>query len=222
MKRLFTALMLACLAWPAEAGTRVWGFYGWGPDRWSGGIDQIAAQARTIPNVQEVRLYDYIYTQQVANEISATPRGTRIVVYGYSCGANSTTLIGTAFNGRRPIAVIGMQPSIWCGGSPSLTPNVLAQNTYASCWKTLGLGCQTWGGNPHYLRQIYRNEWHGQADTDPAYQQDVLSAINRIANPGGGHHCDPTHHHCHAHTVIIHHTATGEITHHVIHHVPIR
>jgi hypothetical protein len=217
MKTILVIISLLWLVDPAQAGTKVWGFRGWGPAGWSEGVDQIAAQARTIPNVISVRVFPYTYTQQVANEIAATPHGTRIVVYGYSCGGNSATLIGTAFAGHRNInAVLGMQPSLWCGGTPNLTQNVgYAQNTYAPCWMTLGLGCQQWSG-ARRLYQIERPEWHGQADTDYDYQQDVLSAINTVASAGGG--CPPQAHRCHGHTLIIHRPAEGESRVILLHH----
>src|SRR6516164_4580709 len=131
---IFLALAIVLfLGKVAHAGTKVWGFRGWGPAGWSEGVDQIAQQAATIHNVTSVRVFNYYDTQQVANEIAATPHGTRVVVYGYSCGRNSATLIGTAFTVRRNVnAVLGMQPSIWCGGTPNLSNNVgYAQNTYA-------------------------------------------------------------------------------------------
>jgi hypothetical protein len=213
--RIALAILLTCLTWPATAGTKVWGFRGWGLPGWSEGVDQIAQQAATIHNVTSVRVFNHYDTQRVADEIAATPHGTRVVVYGYSCGGNAATLIGTAFAGRRNInAVLGMQPSIWCGGTPRLTENVgYGQNTYAPCLMTLGLGCQQWSG-ARRLYQIERPEWHGQADTDPDYQNDVLSAINTVANP----QCDPARHHCHGHTVIIHRPAEGESRFIVLHH----
>ena len=211
------AIVLIASIWAlqAHAGTAVWGFRGWGLPGWSEGVDQIAQQAASIHNVTSVRVYNYYQTQEVANEIAATPHGTRVVVYGYSCGANSSTVIGTSFAGRRNInAVLGMQPSIWCGGTPHLGQNVgYGQNTYAPCWMTLGLGCQQWSG-ARRLYQIERPEWHGQADTDPDYQSDVLSAINTVANP----QCDPARHHCHGHTVIIHRPAEGGTRFVVLHH----
>ena len=212
---IFLALAIVLfLGKVAHAGTKVWGFRGWGPVGWSEGVEQIAQQAATIHGVTSVRVFPYTYTQQVADEIAATPHGTRVVVYGYSCGANSSTLIGTAFAGRRNInAVLGMQPSIWCGGTPALTSNVgYAQNTFAPCWMTLGLGCQQWSG-ARRLYQIERPEWHGQADTDPDYQADVLSAINTVAGA-----CPPQAHRCHGHTVIIHRPAEGESRVVVLHH----
>jgi len=134
-KYLYAFLVLVTSASPAFAGTKGWGFRGWGLPGWSEGVDQIAQQAAHIHNVTSVRVYNYYQTQEVANEIAATPHGTRVVVYGYSCGANSSTIIGTSFAGRRNInAVLGMQPSIWCGGTPNLSQNVgYAQNTYAPC-----------------------------------------------------------------------------------------
>jgi hypothetical protein len=217
--RILLALLLMCLSWPAIAGTKVWGFRGAGFAVWSEGVDQIAEQARHIPNVTSVRVFNYYETQQVYDEIAATPHGTRVAVYGYSCGANAATVIGTAFAGRRNInEVLGMQPSIWCGGTPQLSQNVgYGQNTYAPCWSNFGLGCQQWSG-ARRLSQTERLSRHLLADTDPAYQADVLGAIDYLANYNVS--CDPHRHHCHAHTVIIHRTAEGELTHHVIHHAP--
>src|SRR5215469_11002107 len=94
------SLVAACTSAHA-AGTKVWGFRGAGFEGWSQGVDQIAEQARYIPNVVSVRVFNYYETQQVYDEIAATPHGTRVAVYGYSCGANAATLIGTAFSGRR-------------------------------------------------------------------------------------------------------------------------
>src|SRR6516164_3918764 len=211
------AILLALTATQANAGTKVWGFRGAGFAVWSEGVDQIAEQARHIPNVTSVRVFNYYQTQEVYDEIAATPHGTRVAVYGYSCGANAATLIGTAFAGRRNInEVIGMQPSIWCGGSPNLTQNVgYAQNTYAPCWATLGLGCQQWSG-ARRLSQTERLSRHLYADTDPAYQADVLGAIDYLANYQ--HQCDQARHHCHGHTVIVHRPAEGESRVIVLHH----
>jgi hypothetical protein len=210
-------IALLLLATPAYGGTKVWGFRGAGFAVWSEGVDQIAEQARHIPNVTSVRVFNYYQTQEVYDEIAATPHGTRVAVYGYSCGANAATLIGTAFANRRNInEVLGMQPSIWCGGSPNLTQNVgYAQNTYAPCWSNFGLGCQQWSG-ARRLHQQERLSRHLLADTDPAYQADVLGAIDYLANyqlP-----CDPARHACHGHTVIIHRPHEGEPRFIVLHH----
>src|SRR5215831_2425260 len=99
-----TTLLLAVLmGGNAYGGTKVWGFRGAGFMVWSEGVDQIAEQARHIPGVTSVRVFNYYQTQEVANEIAAAPHGTRVAVYGYSCGANAATVIGTSFAGRRNI-----------------------------------------------------------------------------------------------------------------------
>jgi hypothetical protein len=216
MIRILAILLGVLLVTPADAATSVWGFRGWGLPGWSRGVDQIARQARHIPNVTSVRVYNYYDTQRVADEIRRAPG--KVVIFGYSCGANASVVTANAFQYQRNIdAVLGMQPSIWCGGGyeTAVLDNVgYAQNTFASCIQTLGLGCQRWYGARH-LRQIYRAARHGQADTDPAYQQDVLRAINLVANGGT---CDPARHHCHGHTLIVHRAPGGGTTHTLIHH----
>ena len=197
-----------------NAETKVWGFRGAGFEFWSQGVDQIAEQARHIHGVTDVRVFNYYETQQVYDEVAATPHGTRVAIYGYSCGANAATLIGTGFAGRRNInEVLGMQPSVWCGGSPHLTQNVgYAQNTFAPCWATLGLGCQQWSG-ARRLHQIERLSRHLYADEDPAYQQDVLGAIDYLAN-----YQVPCEHCAHGHTLIVHRAPGGGVTHTLVHH----
>jgi hypothetical protein len=218
----FAALTLAiALLWCAPAlaqhgSTQVWGFRGAGLAGWSEGVDQIAEQARQIPGVTSVRVFPYYETQQVYDEIASTPHGTRVAVYGYSCGANASTLIGTAFAGRRNInEVLGMQPSVWCGGSPNLTRNVgFALNVYAPCWSNFGLGCQQWTG-ARRLSQVEHIARHLQADTDPFYQQQVLGSISYLA--GYQVPCPPEAHRCHGHTLIIHRAPGGGLTHTLIH-----
>jgi hypothetical protein len=169
----------------AHAATRVWGFYGWGDNVFgsSSGVDDIAATARHIPHVASVHVLNYWETQRAADEISATPRGDRIVLYGYSCGGNAVTTIAYAFNGHRHIDLAAIQPSIWCGGH-QITPNVpYAQQTYAGCIITLGLGCRRWhpvpGNHVSDIVRIRRPSLHSRADNDPAAQRDVLSVIAR-------------------------------------------
>jgi hypothetical protein len=218
MRWLGAFITLLFLTIPAPAAdTKVWGFRGAGFFWWSEGVDQIAEQARHIPHVTSVRVFPYYETQRVYDEIAATPSGTRIAVYGYSCGANAATLIGTAFAGRRNInEVLGMQPSVWCGGSPNLTQNVgFALNVYAPCWSNFGLGCQQWSG-ARRLQQVEHIARHLQADTDPFYQEQVLGSIEYLANYQPS--CDSARHRCHSHTLVVHRTPSGERRSVLIHH----
>jgi hypothetical protein len=217
---LLLCLVLAVLVLPAQAGTKVWGFRGAGFEGWSEGVDQIAEQARHIPNVTGVAVYNYYETQIVYDQIiaaKAADRRVRIAIYGYSCGANAAVLVGNAVRGNIN-EVLGMQPSIWCGGGVvnTLNRNIgYGQNTFS--WLTFGLGAQQWSG-ARRLSQIERRAQHLQADTDPAYQQDVLGAIDYLANyqvPPPP--CDPARHRCHGHTLIIHRAPGGGLSGMLIH-----
>ncbi|HEX3523623.1 MAG TPA: hypothetical protein VHT52_16225, partial [Stellaceae bacterium] len=175
----------------ASAATRVWGFYGWGDNAFgtSSGVDDIAVAAGRLPHVVSVRVLRYWETQRAADEIMAAPRHDRIVIYGYSCGANAVTTIAFGLHGHRHLDLAGIQPSIWCGGH-NITPNVpYAQQTFAGCIITLGLGCRRWhpvpGNTVSDIVRIRRPSLHSWADTDPAAQRDVLSVIAR--EPGLRH-----------------------------------
>jgi hypothetical protein len=191
---IIAAIVIATFAFarPARAAeplTRVWGLYGWG-DNWRGtsrGVDEIAEQARTIPNVESVIVHNYWETQLTADEILMAPAETRIIVYGYSCGANAATTIAHGLDGYRDkLTILGIQPSLWCGGD-NLGGNVLyGQATVGKCAQTLGLGCKRYLGNQSFngtILNISRPELHSQADTDPDAQQDVLNAILETAAP---------------------------------------
>jgi hypothetical protein len=191
MRKLALALIFVLLAVSTARAqtTRVWGLYGYG-DNWHGtsaGIDEIAVQAREIPGVEFVHVYSYWETQRVADEIMESPADVRIVIYGYSCGANSMTSIAKGLDGYRNIDTLaGIQQSLWCGGD-TLGGNVTyGQMTYGGCGKTVGLGCkklmanQAFGGT---ILNIRRDDLHSQADNDPDAQQDVLDAIFETAAP---------------------------------------
>lgn len=174
--------ILLILTIQAFASTRVWMMYGMGDNFFgsSAGIDQIAARARTFPNVASVRVFNYYQTQQIANEIMAAPRADHIVIVGYSCGANAASTIGYGLNGHRTVTIATIQPSLWCGGYP-ITNNVpYAQETYGGCILTLGFGCLQYQGVPGYtgrIVRIKRPDLHPFADLDPNAQNDVLSVI---------------------------------------------
>jgi len=185
MSRLFISLIALLLAWPAQAGTRVWLMYGWGDNAFgsSSGIDEIAARARTIPGVTHVTVRNYWDTTTIYSEVLASPSTDRIVLGGYSCGANSATVVARAlWQAHRTVHTIAnIQMSLYCGGD-ALESNVhYGQSTYnADCRQTLGLGCKPLEPAPSFagtINNINRPDSHGYADNDPATQQDVLAAI---------------------------------------------
>jgi len=181
--RLLLAALLLCLAWPAWGATDVWLFYGWGPDGWSSGIDQIARRVRTLRGVNSVHVYDYRETQRAYNEAVATPHEHALVFVGYSCGGNATLAVaGALLQNNRNAHVIALQPSVWCGRYATTGNMRYVQDTWSG--GTFGLGSYMPEGPPaHYTTFIERRNRHGAADTDPLYQRDATFAVGAIADP---------------------------------------
>lgn len=196
MKRLFAIAFLLMLAGCAGtttyldgnmmSGTHVYLMRGMGPSVWSYGVDEIGQAAAKIPGVTGVAVYDYTQDQEIVDEIAVEPPSVRVVVGGYSCGANTTTVVGAAV--KRLIQMIAViQASVWCGGT-YLTPNVLkVQETYNPNFaETFGLGAYQLqpgpGFNPANETFIVRPDCHPCADTDPDAQNDVLDAIREATS----------------------------------------
>src|SRR6516162_11538885 len=108
----------------ANAATDVWLFYGWGPNGWSSGIDQIARRVRTLRGINSVHVYDYRETQRAYNEAIASPHEHSLAFVGYSCGGNAALAVGGSLaHNNRTAHIIALQPSVWCGRYPT-TPNM--------------------------------------------------------------------------------------------------
>ncbi len=185
MKKLILAVaLLVLLPVQADAETRVWLMRGMGGN-WGGlapGVDNIAALERRIPGVTSVRVFEYTQTQQIADEIVRTPARVNVVIGGYSCGANSATVIASVM--RRPVNVEAIQASVWCGGV-SLGPAVMrAQETYnPQCLWTFGLGCKKFVAGPGFHGQlllINRPDGHLKADDDPDAQADMVRFVRMV------------------------------------------
>lgn len=180
LKMMALVLSIVLLSFSARAATDVFLFYGWGPNGWSSGIDQIARRVRSLRGVNSVHVYDYRDTQRAYNEAMASPREHSVAFVGYSCGGNAALAVGGAVT--RTSHVIALQPSVWCGRY-STTPNMrYFQDSWSS--GTFGLGSYQPEGPPaHYTVFIERPNPHGAADTDPLYQRDAVYAVGAVADP---------------------------------------
>ena len=182
---IIAVLFGAAIVTRGHAATRVWLMYGWGDNVFgsSSGIDEIAARARTIPGVVQVNVRNYWDTQTIYNEVMASPAADRIVLGGYSCGANSATVVARSLwqAGRKAHTIANIQMSKWCGGDALESNVAYGQSTYnADCRQTWGLGCKPLEPAPSFLGHIVninRPDSHGAADNDPTTQNDVLKAI---------------------------------------------
>jgi hypothetical protein len=179
--------LLASIGQASAQETDVWLFYGAGPHSLSSGIDQIARKARPLAGVSRVTVLDYRSTQTAYDQVLATPSSHTVILGGYSCGSSSALVVARALAGLRNVAIIGLQPSLWCGRYET-TPNIVyAQATTGTCWQTGGLGCARYQGAAQHTVLIERPQRHLQADQDPDYQRDMLFAIAAIAKPSRRH-----------------------------------
>jgi len=181
--RIIATLLLILSSIPAYAATDVSLFYGWGPNGWSSGIDQIARRVRTLRGVNSVHVYDYRETQRAYQEAAASPREHSLAFVGYSCGGNAALAVGGALlQNSRTAHVIALQPSVWCGRYAT-TPNMrYFQDSWSS--GTFGLGSYMPEGPPAgYTVFVERPNPHGAADTDPLYQRDAVFAVGAVADP---------------------------------------
>jgi hypothetical protein len=156
----------------------------------AGGMDAIGAKVAKIQGVTRVDVFEYYQTQDVANEIMATPSGVRQVIVGFSCGANAAPVVAAAI--QRPIAgVFVIQPSTWCGGGPVSANVQRAQETYnPACGETFGLGCKLLdlapGFNPSNFTVIQRPDCHICSDRDPDAVNDIVLAVRSVTTPRAG------------------------------------
>jgi hypothetical protein len=179
MKTVILAFMLT-LASPAAAATDVVLMYGWGPNGWSAGIDQIARKARTLRGVHATWVGDYTQTQAAYDWLRSRPAEHSLICVGYSCGGNASLITCGSLN--RPTHVIMLQPSVWCGRHGTTPQMVHVQDTWSS--GNFGLGAYQPEPVPaQYTTFIQRDHYHGAADTDPLYQRDALTAIGAVADP---------------------------------------
>ena len=179
MRALIVALVLLTSAWPAFGATDVWLFYGWGPDGWSSGIDQIARRVRTLRGVHSVHVSDYRATQDAYNFLVSRPAEHSVMTVGYSCGGNAALSVAGSL--RRTTHVVMLQPSEWCGRYETTPAMRYVQDSWSS--RTWGLGSYMPEGPPAgYTVFVERPNPHGAADTDPLYQRDAVYAVGAVAD----------------------------------------
>lgn len=176
-------LLLALSPLSARAAADVWLFYGAGPHGFSTGIDQIARRVRTLRGVETVHVSDYRDTQAAYDFLRQTRSEHSIAIVGYSCGGNASLAVGGALrNNHRPVHVIMLQPSVWCGRYSTTDNMRYVQDTWS--YGTGGLGSYQPEGPPAgYTMFIQRPDRHLYADEDPLYQRDAVFAVGAVADP---------------------------------------
>ena len=138
MKRRSIAIALCCslVCSPAWAKTFVGVLYPlFGPVAAIGLFD-LVSELRWMPDV-EVATYLHQSWPSLVKDINRQPEGTRILVIGYSLGANNAVLVANTAN--RVDSLIALQPSMFTS-NPSVTGNVgrIIEIYNPNPWMTFG------------------------------------------------------------------------------------
>lgn len=186
MKRfLIAAVLTVALMVQALADTWVVAAYGAGGRMFSPGVDTTVTLLRKIPGVTVFGPYQYGDVAAMGAQLRKAPAGTKLVSFGYSCGAGSAPGVAAAAAPRRVAAVIGIQSSAFCSPYPVPANADSAQLTYnPNCWATLWLGCAVWATAPGFQKSqfvlIVRPDSHAWADNDPDAQADVARKVKAV------------------------------------------
>jgi hypothetical protein len=143
------------------------------------GLVEFVAELQSMPDV-EVVTYWHPEWSSLVDDINHQSEGTRILVIGYSLGANNTVLV--ANNTNYIDSIIALQPSIFTSNTP-LTGNVgrIVEIYNPNPLMTFGgMGSQKLiGANIEY---IVNNDSHIGAPFNPEFRNLVKSEITRLSN----------------------------------------
>ena len=180
MQKRSIALALCCclVCSPAWATTFIgvlWPLFG---PLAAPGLVEFVAELQSIPDV-EVVTYLHPEWASLVDDINHQSQGTRILVIGYSLGANNAVLV--ANNTNYIDSIIALQPSIFTSNTP-LTGNVgrIVEIYNPNPLMTFGgMGSQKLiGANIEY---IVNNDSHIGAPFNPEFRNLVKSEIARLS-----------------------------------------
>jgi hypothetical protein len=180
MTKRSIALALCCclICSPAAAKTFVavlWPMFG--PIA-APGLVELVAELKELPNV-EVATYLHQSWPSLVEDINHQPQGTRIVVVGYSLGANATVFV--ANNANYVDSIIALQPSMF-SWNPSVTGKVgrLIEIYNPNPVMTFGgMGSKKLVGEN--IEYIANNDSHPGAQYNAEFRSLVKSEIARLS-----------------------------------------
>ena len=180
MKKRSIALALCCclVCSPAWAKTFVGVLYPlFGPVA-AIGLVELVAELKAMPDV-EVATYLHQSWPSLVDDINRQPRGTHILIVGYSLGANNAVLV--ANNTNHVDTIIALQPSMFTS-NPSVTGNVgrIIEIYNPNPWMTFGgMGSQKLVG-PN-IEYVVNNDSHPGAQFNSEFHDLVKSEIARLS-----------------------------------------
>jgi Cache 3/Cache 2 fusion domain len=177
---IFTLCVCLVLATFAHAETLVVLLEGLGGRISSPGIISLQEELSVIPNtIVALPLAQHNWRDAVKLIKQQRPE-TKIVLIGYSLGANNSTYI--AKNVKHVDELIAIQASVW-GPATTLEENVnKAIEIYnPRFWRTAGLGAKRLVGI--HFSYIANSDSHFYADDDPDVHNFVFNEVRKLADP---------------------------------------
>ena len=174
---LFVCLVLATFAY---AESLVVLLEGLGGRVTSPGIVSLQEELSTIPNtIVALPLAQHNWRDAVKLIKQQKPE-TKIVVIGYSLGANNSTYV--AQNVKHVDELIAIQASVW-GQATAVGENVdKAIEIYnPKFWRTAGLGAKRLVGI--HFSYVANSDSHFYADDDPEVHKFVFNEVKKLADP---------------------------------------
>lgn len=177
---IFTLCVCLVLATFAHAETLIVLLEGLGGRVSSPGIVSLQEELSVIPNtIVALPLAQHNWRDAVKLIKQQRPE-TKIILIGYSLGANNSTYI--AKNVKHVDELIAIQASVW-GPTTALEENVdKAIEIYnPRFWRTAGLGAKRLVGI--HFSYIANSDSHFYADDDPDVHNFVFNEVRKLADP---------------------------------------
>jgi hypothetical protein len=178
--RLAALCVCFVLATGARAETLVVLLEGLGGRITSAGIVSLQKELSAIPNTIVPPPIAKSKWRSAVKLIEHHEPGTKLVLIGYSLGANNSTYITTKV--KHVDALIAIQPSLW-GPSVAIGEYVdKAIEIYnPRFWRTAGLGAKRLVGV--HFSYITNNDSHPYAHKDPQVHKFIFNEVKTIADP---------------------------------------
>ena len=178
VKKRSIALCCSLVASPVWAKTFVGVLYPLFGPMAAIGLVQLADELKTMPDV-EVATYLHQSWKALVDDINRQPKGTHILIVGYSLGANNTILV--ANNTSYVDSIIALQPSMLTS-QESLTGKVgkIIEIYNPNRWMTFGgMGSQKLDA-PN-IEYIVNNDSHPGAQFNEQFRGVVKSELARLS-----------------------------------------
>ena len=153
--------------------------HGLGGASTSPGIDRLHDEVKAMsPDIAVLPVYDQAQWQAAEAAIKKYTV-EKLVVIGYSMGANDTTFIANALKPRKVSLLIAIQPTVWENATPIGTNVDRAIEVYNPTFaQTAGFGARKLLG--FHLTYITNSDTHPYVQNDPEVHKLVRAEIKKL------------------------------------------